>query len=521
MLLRAPLQWYDSVAFGAILSRFSSDFAILDTRVGDDLQATLEFSMNVMIAILAGSIVNPMMIIVATCLLGVYIWLSAEYLIASRKVKHLENAAKGPIIEHIDASINGISTIRAYAQTGHFIRQFQTKVNDHARAFWHLWLLNRWLGFRINFLGAIFSFLSAAFVVSLPGIDASMAGFAISFTIDVSLSMALSIRRYANLEQGMDSVGRVHSYSTVDSENYNGSDPPSAWPTEGALVIRDLVVRHAPHLPPVLRGISFEVQRSERVGIVGRTGAGKSSFISALFRFLEASEGEIVVDGIDISTLKIDQLRRRLALIPQQPILFQGTVRSNLDPFHEHDDHELLAALQSCCWNQVKPGLYAVPTEDVFRSSTETASSIEDDAVKEDMKRLLPENSTSILETPVSQGGGNLSQGQRQLLCLARAIITQPKILILDEATSAVDRTTDELIQRALRTVVHENRTTLLTVAHRLSTIADSDRIIVMDAGRVVESGMPKELIQDEKGIFRGMVEQDAERDALKALILA
>lgn len=494
---------------------------MLDTRVGDDLLATLEFSMNVMTAILAGSIVNPVLIIVAACLLGVYIWLSGEYLIASRKMKYLENAAKGPILENIDAGINGISTIRAYAQTGLFIRQFQAKVNDHTRAFWHLWLVNRWLGFRINLLGAVFSFLSAVFVVSLPGIDASTAGLAISFTIDVSLSMVLTIRHYANLEQGMDSVGRVHSYSTVDTENYTGSNPPPAWPTQGALVSRDLVVRHASHLPPVLRGVSFEVQGNERVGIVGRTGAGKSSLISALFRFLEASEGEIVIDGIDISTLKVDQLRRRLALIPQQPILFQGTIRSNLDPFHEHDDHELLAALQSCCWNQITPGFYAVSTENACRTSTETASSTETDAAEADTKHMLPENSTSVLETPVSQAGENLSQGQRQLLCLARAIITRPKILILDEATSAVDRTTDELIQRALRTVVRQNGTTLLAVAHRLSTIADFDRIIVMDAGRVVESGMPKELIQVEKGIFRGMVEQDTERDALKGLILA
>ncbi|ODM20212.1 hypothetical protein SI65_03265 [Aspergillus cristatus] len=244
--------------------------------------------------------------------------------------------------------------------------------------------------------------------------------------------MALSIQRYANLEQGMESVGRVHSYSTVDTENYNDSDPPPAWPTEGALIIHDLVVRHAPHLPPVLRGVSFEVQRSERVGIIGRTGAGKSSFVSALLRFLEASEGEIVVDGIDISTLKIDHSRRRLALIPQQPVLFQGTIRSNLDPFHEHDDHELLAALQSCCWNQVTPGFHAVAAENASRPSTETASSIEVDAVEEDTKHLLPDNSTTISETPVSQGGKNLSQGQRQLVCLARAIITRPKILILD-----------------------------------------------------------------------------------------
>ena len=223
---------------------------------------------------------------------------------------------------------------------------------------------------------------------------------------------------------------------------------------------------------------------NQRVGVVDRIGAGKSSLALALFRFLEASQGHILTDGVDVSTISLNQLRSRLAIIPQNPVLFSGTVRSNLDPFHEHDDTELLSAL-----GQV-------------RCTTSTAK--------------LP---SLELENPISEGGLNLSQGQRQLLCLARAIVSNPKILILDEATSSVDHATDEKIQQELRARFGHGSSTLMVIAHRLSTIADFDHILVLDRGMAVEFGPPRDLMNIENGIFRAMVENDADKDQLLRMI--
>ena len=509
-VLRAPIQWHDATPFGNILSRFSADFNILDSRQGDDLRATLEYGMDVAMAMVAGAIVNPMLIIVSAILLTIYILCARRFISASRQLKRLENTAKGPILEHLDACLSGLSTVRAFGQVNQAMEEFQNKVSRHGRAFWNLWLLNRWLGFRVNILGAALSAFSAALVAYLPNVDASTAGFAISFTVDISIVMALSIRRYVNFEQGMNSVARIHSYCTIDTEIYEGLSLPDSWPQEGRLEVSDLSVKHAPHLPPVLHNISFVAEPHQRVGVVGRTGAGKSSLVLALFRFLEASQGKILVDGIDIARIKLDQLRNRLAIIPQHPVLFRGTVHSNLDPFNEHTESSLLEALQAVGW-----------THDSISVQSSSSTSIEysTDSIIDETVRSNTSITHSPLEARIQEHGENLSHGQQQLLCLARALIRRPKILILDEATSAVDQETDDLIQHQLRSAVGQFAPTLLVIAHRLRTVADFDRILVMDAGRVVEAGSPRDLLQMEGGVFRGMVEQDAEREELKGLI--
>lgn len=517
-VLRAPIQWHDATPFGNILSRFSADFNVLDSRQGDDLRATLEYVMDVAMAMVAGAIVNPMLIVVSAILLVVYILCARRFISASRQLKRLENTAKGPILEHLDACLNGLSTVRAFGQVNLAMEQFKNKVSRHGRAFWHLWLLNRWLGFRVNILGAALSAFSAGLVVYLPNVDASMAGFAISFTVNISIVMALSIRRYVNFEQDMNSVARIHSYCTVDTENYDGLDLPESWPQNGKLEVSDLSVKHASHLPHVLHNITFTVEPHQRVGVVGRTGAGKSSLVLALFRFLEASQGKILVDGIDISQVKLDQLRNRLAIIPQHPVLFRGTVRSNLDPFNEHTEQSMMEALKVVGWTQEPMYVQGAHSEDQSPLLS-TSIGYGRDSITDETPSNTP-LTFSPLEAPIQEQGDNLSHGQKQLLCLARALIRRPKLLILDEATSAVDQETDNLIQRQLRSAVGQSATTLLVIAHRLRTVADFDRILVMDAGRVVEAGSPRELLRIEGGVFRGMVEQDAEREVLKMLIL-
>lgn len=538
-VLRAPLQWHDTVPLGNILSRFSADFNVLDVRVGDDLHATLEYTMDVAMAVMAGAIVNPFMLIISGLLAIVYILYARRFIAASRQLKALENAAKGPVLEHIDTILSGLSTVRAYGQVDLATRKFQDNVGRHARAFWHLWLLNRWLGFRINIIGAVFSAVSAAMVAYLPNISPSMAGFAISFTIEVSVTMALSIRRYVNLEQGMNSMGRIHSYTTLQTEadkdekaNKPRDQLPSSWPRQGKLEVSRVVVRHAPHLPPVLQDVNFTIAPNTRVGVVGRTGAGKSSLVLALFRFLEASEGKIIVDDVDISQVQLEQLRSRLAIIPQHPVLFRGNVRSNLDPFGEYDDATLLAALQAVGWQ--KDGSILKTPKHTERSSSKSSASFstavddsaedeeEDDSNLEEETLLSPQAETfqaSPLDQPILDCGENISHGQQQLLCLARAITRRPKILIMDEATSTVDKPTDDHIQRCLRSALCQCEASLLVIAHRLKTIVDSDKVLVMDNGRIVESGSPLELLQRENGCFRGMIEQDSEKETLISLI--
>ncbi len=382
------------------------------------------------------------------------------------------------------------------------------KIDAHAGAFWHIWLFNRWLALRLNWMGAVFAILVAAVIV-FSGIEPSLAGFALSFALQYSAAVTWTARNYANVELSMNAVERVNEYSNIPTEDQSSSvKAPAAWPAEGRLEVSNLVAGYAPELPPVLKGLSFDVEKNQRIGVVGRTGAGKSSLTLALFRFLEAREGSIHIDGIDISKVSLYDLRSRLAIIPQDPVLFSGTVRSNLDPFDNHSNSELYDALSRVhlinstgAMSHDEPNL----TESTCTTPTPPTP---------------PHSNANIfqsLTSRISEGGLNLSQGQRQLLCLARAIVSRPKIMVLDEATSAVDMTTDILIQRSIREEFQNS--TLIVIAHRLSTIVDFDKILVMSDGRQVEFDSPGSLLEREQGVFRGMVEQSGERARLESVI--
>ncbi|KAJ5095316.1 hypothetical protein NUU61_004672 [Penicillium alfredii] len=486
-ILRAPLQWHSTTPFGRILNRFSSDLSVLDSRLTADLRSTLDLATEVAMSMVAGVFVNPQIMLVAAALVALYLHYARQYLKAARQLKRFESSAKSPILGQFDSSIAGLSVIRAFGRVEEYREFFRDKVDCHARAMWHLLLLNRWLAFRNSMIGAVFSASSTALIVSLGNVDAAAAGFAITFTMQMSTIMGLAIGYYASLENDMNSVERIVDYSRVEKENYKGLKAPAAWPTEGRLEVSDLVVHHAPHLPPVLQQVNFSIPGSMRVGVVGRTGAGKSSLVQALFRILEADQGQISVDGIDISQIRLQDLRSRIAVIPQSPVIFRGSIRSNLDPFNDYQERELVHALDSVGW---------LPELEFAEAGT-----------------------PSPLERTVTEGGNNLSSGQRQLLCIAREIVHKPKILVLDEATSAVDKSTDQLIQQSVRSAFRRGETTLVVIAHRLSTVADFDRILVLDAGQVAEFGSPQELLGRENGMFREMVEQDSEKKTLKEII--
>lgn len=466
--------------------------------------------MTVLAIFIAGIFVSPLMLLIALIVLIICMQISLYYLAGAREAKRLDSNAKSPVFEQFGSALTGLATIRAFDKTTTYIERQNTKIDRQAQTFYHLWLFNRWLGFRLNAFGAIFATITAALIVGIKGIDASLAGFALSFALQYTDALTWALRQYANVELDMNATERIVEFSNVAIEKQDGNHPPAAWPTEGKVEVKGLVVGYATDLPPVLKGLTFDVAKNERIGVVGRTGAGKSSLTLALFRFLEAREGSVHIDGINIADITLHDLRSRLAIIPQDPVLFSGTVRSNLDAFNQHTDEELRDALQRVHLVSSPPASPVEPTNEQPSSSSSAEAS-------GSVTPVHPTNRIITLSTKISEGGLNLSQGQRQLLCLARAIVSRPKVMVLDEATSAVDMETDTLIQRSIREEFGD--ATLIVIAHRLSTIADFDRILVMGEGRVKEYDRPMQLMEIEDGIFRGMVEESGEREELEAVI--
>ncbi|PVH84104.1 P-loop containing nucleoside triphosphate hydrolase protein [Cadophora sp. DSE1049] len=512
-ILRTPLRWMDTVPLGRILNRFTADFNVVDSRLANDIGFGANNLFRLIGVIVAGIFVSPYVILLSVTLLAICIQIARIYLSGAREVKRLESNAKSPVFEQFGSALTGVGTIRAFDKCDVYIARMFRKIDDHSTSFWHLWAFNRWMGWRMSAVGGLFATFVAIMILLIGGIDASLAGFALSFALEYGQVVIWTIRHYTNLELDMNAAERIIEYSNLPTESLDGADPPAAWPSEGRLEVNDLVVGYAPDLPPVLKGLTFSVERNERIGVVGRTGAGKSSLTLALFRFLEAREGSIHIDGLDISKIKLHALRSRLAIIPQDPVLFSGTVRSNLDAFDEHEDIELRDALQRV--HLVSAEEAESISHSIITTGTSTPLATGEQSPNPNIN--LNKNPFTSLSSPISEGGLNLSQGQRQLLCLARAIVSRPKIMVLDEATSAVDMATDALIQRSIREEFGDS--TLIVIAHRLSTIADFDKILVMGEGKVEEFGSPKELFALENGVFRGMVKESGEREKLEALI--
>ncbi|TVY82844.1 ATP-dependent bile acid permease [Lachnellula suecica] len=495
-IMRTPLRWMDTVPLGRILNRFTADFNVVDSRLSRDIGFGANNLFRLVGIIVAGVVVSPWVLLISVALLAICIYIALLFIPGAREVKRLESNAKSPVFEQFGSALTGVGTIRAFDKSDVYISRMFAKIDDHSTSFWHLWAFNRWMGWRMSLIGGFFATFVATFTLLMKDIDASLAGFALSFALEYTSQVIWTIRHYTNLELDMNAAERIIEYSNLPTESQAGLEPPAHWPSEGRLEVNDLVVAYAEDLPPVLKGLSFRVERNERIGVVGRTGAGKSSLTLALFRFLEATEGSIYIDGLDISTINLHALRSRLAIIPQDPVLFSGTVRSNLDAFNQHSDAELRDAL-------VRVHLVS-ETSGAATPATATGT--------------RNKNLFESLSSPITEGGLNLSQGQRQLLCLARAIVSRPKIMVLDEATSAVDMATDSLIQRSIREEFGDS--TLIVIAHRLSTIVDFDKILVLGDGRVEEFGTPNELWGIEGGVFKGMVKESGERAELEKIIL-
>lgn len=494
-IMRAKTRFFDSTPLGRIMNRFSKDLEAVDQEVAPVALGMIHSLGSVVAIVILISVITPGFLLAGVLITALYCLIGAFYLRASRDLKRIESIMRSPLYQHFGETLSGISTIRAYGDERRFVRDNLQMIDNHNRPFFYLWACNRWLGFRVDIAGALVAFFAGAFVVlSVGKIDAGLAGLSLTYAITFTDNVLWVVRLYAVNEQNMNSVERVREYLEVEQEApeiIENNRPPTSWPDQGRVIFKDYSTRYRPDLDLVLKHVTFDVQPGEKVGIVGRTGAGKSSLTLALFRSLEAETGYIEIDGIDISTIGLRDLRQSITMVPQDPTLFSGTIRSNLDPFGVHTDSEIFAALKRVQLINEEPDV-AAPVAG-------------DDAT-------VNKNIFLDLSSPVAESGNNLSQGQRQLVCLARALLRSPKVLIMDEATAAIDYKTDAKIQETIRQL----QSTTITIAHRLGTVVENDRIVVLDHGMVKEFGTPWELLQKEGGFFWDMCETSGEMEVLR-----
>ncbi|KAF4157600.1 hypothetical protein CNMCM6936_009212 [Aspergillus lentulus] len=486
-ILGAPLRFLDMTPVGQILNRFTSDFSTFDSDLALDLSYLLHSGIMILGVIVAASVTSPLIVGLGLLTLLASWAVAFFYVTGAREAKRLESTARSPIFELVGSLLTGLPTIRAFGREKAYLKRMYDLIDVHCQALWHKRLFSCWMSFWMSMVGAIFVASVTITFVTIRTLDAPLAGFALSFALELSDHISWLLSQYTKLELDANAAERIVEYTQLDQEPQSGIPVPVYWPSNGEIEVTDLCVSYGPDLPPVLQDLTFTLRPGERVGIVGRTGAGKSSLALALLRCLDARSGSIHIDGIDIAQVRLHDLRSRVGIIPQDPVVFAGTVREVLDPFGQHDDSELLDALREV-------GLLRC-----------------EDGASGDYKDGFS------LDATIMEGGRNLSQGQKQLLCLARALVSRPKILIMDEATASIDMESDIRIQRTLRQVVRG--CTLLVIAHRLSTIADFDRIIVLDGGRVVEMGSPGELVMIENGVFRGLVTESGERMVIEQMI--
>jgi ABC-type multidrug transport system fused ATPase/permease subunit len=505
------------------MNRFSKDIEAIDQEVAPCAVGVVHCLFSILTIVTLISVITPAFLIAAVFISVLYFMIGKLYINASRDLKRLDSVQRSPLYQQFGETLSGMTTIRAYGDERRFIRENEHRVNTHSRPFLYSWAANRWLAFRVDIVGALVSFFSGMFVIlSVGRIDAGAAGLAMSYAVTFTENVLWFVRLYGSNEQNMNSVERVKEYLDVEQEAPQiipDNRPDPSWPSHGSVEFVNYSTRYRKDFDFVLRDISFKILPGEKVGVVGRTGAGKSSLALALFRALEAEEGQILVDDLDIGKIGLQDLRENIVMVPQDPTLFTGTIRSNLDPFGLFTDEEIYTALRKV--QLIGPATGA----DSPRVADEDSPSRADSVSSASSPTRIVENKNIFrnLLSPVSESGSNLSQGQRQLLCLARALLKAPKVLLMDEATASIDYATDAKIQGTLR----EIRNTTLTIAHRLQTIIDYDKVLVLDRGRVVEWGEPAALLEkdgkdaegnvviEDMGVFRGMCEMSGDLEIL------
>ncbi|XP_030831926.1 multidrug resistance-associated protein 4 isoform X1 [Strongylocentrotus purpuratus] len=485
---RAPILFFDTTPTGRIQNRFTKDIGIMDDQLPLTFFDFIQISLQILGTVLITLVMAWFTVFAALPLFIILMLLTKYSLRATTAVKRLDGTTRSPVFSHTTGSLQGLWTIRAYKKEGEFVHQFHTYQDHHSEAWFMYIATNRWFGLRLDLLVAVFISSVAFICVGLQeylNLDGGQVGLILTNCVALGGVFQFCVRQSALVENQMTSVERVVEYTQLDPEGpleKPDAKPPLGWPSKGAISFDDMSLAYSKETPKVLKGFSCEVHPKEKIGIVGRTGAGKSSLITALFRLAEPM-GSLRIDDIRVTDLGLHEVRKNISIIPQDPIIFTGSLRRNLDPFGDQSDAMLWSVLEEV-----------------------------------QLERAVKENPAK-LEMEVGEGGSNFSVGQRQLICLARAILKKNRILILDEATANVDPRTDALIQETIRTKF--KNCTVLTIAHRLHTIMDSDKIMVLDAGELVEFDQPYVLLQNPNSTFSKLVDQTGKAEAAKLARIA
>ncbi|XP_029326361.1 multidrug resistance-associated protein 1 isoform X2 [Mus caroli] len=469
-VLRSPMSFFERTPSGNLVNRFSKELDTVDSMIPQVIKMFMGSLFSVIGAVIIILLATPIAAVIIPPLGLVYFFVQRFYVASSRQLKRLESVSRSPVYSHFNETLLGVSVIRAFEEQERFIHQSDLKVDENQKAYYPSIVANRWLAVRLECVGNCIVLFAALFaVISRHSLSAGLVGLSVSYSLQITAYLNWLVRMSSEMETNIVAVERLKEYSETEKEapwQIQETAPPSTWPHSGRVEFRDYCLRYREDLDLVLKHINVTIEGGEKVGIVGRTGAGKSSLTLGLFRINESAEGEIIIDGVNIAKIGLHNLRFKITIIPQDPVLFSGSLRMNLDPFSQYSDEEVWMALELA---HLKGFVSALPDK---------------------------------LNHECAEGGENLSVGQRQLVCLARALLRKTKILVLDEATAAVDLETDNLIQSTIRTQFED--CTVLTIAHRLNTIMDYTRVIVLDKGEVRECGAPSELLQ-QRGIFYSM----------------
>ena len=484
-VLRAPMSFFETTPIGRILNRFSNDIYKVDEILGRVFGMFFSNSTKVLFTIIVICFSTWQFIFLILPLGVLYVYYQQYYLKTSRELRRLDSVSRSPIFANFQESLNGVSLIRAYGQEERFKFMNESRVDRNMSAYHPAINANRWLAVRLEFLGSIIILGAAGLsILTLKSghLSAGLVGLSVSYALQVTQSLNWIVRMTVEVETNIVSVERILEYSQLTPEApevIEDNRPNKSWPESGKITFNNYSTKYRPELDLVLKNIDLTINPREKVGIVGRTGAGKSSLTLALFRIIESFQGNISIDNVDTSSIGLSDLRHKLSIIPQDSQVFEGTIKSNLDP------------------------------TDVF-TSDQIWKALELSHLKEHVLKMYEENEdegvATALDVKLSEGGSNLSVGQRQLMCLARALLIPSHILVLDEATAAVDVETDLVLQETIRREFKDR--TIMTIAHRLNTIMDSDRIIVLENGEVAEFDTPANLLKNKQSLFYALCKQ-------------